>query len=121
MGFWPYFLQDQKSGGGPSFFNFPVVAFLDPIFTVTTVFCTTFLQKHEEMEAKTKIVVLFFTQKIQKNNFFPKGFEKKPTFFWKHHLLHLGLVFLERENDQKPPSLPLPIIFFFLSSSSKHL
>lgn len=40
IGFCPYFLQDQKSEGGPSFFCFPTFA---SILTVTTVFWTTFL------------------------------------------------------------------------------
>uniref|UniRef100_A0A2P2LN19 Uncharacterized protein WRKY transcription factor 46 n=1 Tax=Rhizophora mucronata TaxID=61149 RepID=A0A2P2LN19_RHIMU len=40
MGFCPYFLQDQKSEGGPSLFSFSPFS---PIFTLTTVFSTTFL------------------------------------------------------------------------------
>lgn len=41
IGFCPYFLQDQKSEGSPSFFT---LLTFSPILTVTTVFSTIFLR-----------------------------------------------------------------------------
>lgn len=54
MGFWPYFLQDQESEGGPSFLCF--LFSLASIFTVTTVFSDIFLWEKQGEEMKKELV-----------------------------------------------------------------
>jgi len=49
IGFCPYFLQDQKSEGSPSFLSLPTFS---PILTATTVFSTIFLS-HAGLKHKT--------------------------------------------------------------------
>ena len=51
IGFCPYFLQDQKSEGSPSFFSLPTFS---PTLTATTVFSTIFLSHAQHIYKTSK-------------------------------------------------------------------
>lgn len=51
IGFCPYFLQDQKSEGSPSFFSLPTFS---PVLTATTVFSTIFLSHAQHIYITSK-------------------------------------------------------------------